>query len=166
MGPVMGPLMGPVQVLVLGYDEPTFSGEALAEVRRLQDAGIVRLVDVLAVTRDAAGDLEALPLPGAGAGLGDGEVAAALLGGDPGPAAAGPTEIPAEIPAGTAAIDGDWSLADAVAPGGSAVIVLLEHRWAETLVAAIGRGGGRPLDELWLGADDRDRLAGLLAARR
>ena len=45
-----------------------------------------------------------------------------------------------------------WSLADAVPPGGVAAIALVEHLWAEPLVAAIGRAGGRPLGELWLPA--------------
>jgi len=35
---------GPVQVLVVGFDQPTFSGEVVAEFARLRDAGIVRLV--------------------------------------------------------------------------------------------------------------------------
>ena len=33
--------MGPVQVLVLRFDHPTFSGDVAAELSRLTDAGIV-----------------------------------------------------------------------------------------------------------------------------
>src|SRR6266508_2175410 len=40
-------VMGPVQVLVVGFDRPAFSGEVLAGFTRLQEAGIVRLVDLL-----------------------------------------------------------------------------------------------------------------------
>ena len=47
--------MGPVQVLVVGYEQPAFTGEVLAELTRLSDAGLVRLVDVLLVTRAADG---------------------------------------------------------------------------------------------------------------
>ena len=47
-----------------------------------------------------------------------------------------------------------WSLADAVPPGGVAAVALLEHLWAEPLVTAIGRAGGRPLGELWLPAGE------------
>ena len=51
------------------------------------------------------------------------------------------------------AVDGEsWSLADAVPPGGVAAVALIEHLWAEPLVAAIGRAGGRPLGEAWLPA--------------
>ena len=137
--------MGPVQLLVLSYDEPHFSGAALAEARRLEDAGIVRVVDVLAVRRDASGDLDTLDV----AGLPDGAIARALL-------------DQAVDPSVDTPVDTAWSLADNVPEGGVAVVVLLEHLWASALVDAIGRAGGRPLDELWLGAEDRARLELLL----
>ena len=35
-------MTGPVQVLVVGYEQPTFTGEVLAELARLSDAGPVR----------------------------------------------------------------------------------------------------------------------------
>lgn len=140
--------MGPVQVLVVGYDEPRFSGEALAEVRRLEDAGTVRLIDVLVVAQDASGALEVLEVEG----LPDGSVARAVLG-------ASEDDEPSRGVAAT------WSLGDAVPAGGVAVVVLLEHLWARGLVDAISRAGGRPLDELWLGAEDRAVLEAALAAR-
>jgi Family of unknown function (DUF6325) len=137
--------MGPVQVLVLGYDAPAFSGEALAEVRRLEAAGIVRLVDLLLVTRDDAGQLHVVETDQAHAGA----VAVALLGEQPGGDAEAPPQVEAEP---------GWSLADAVPEGGAAAVVLLEHLWAEGLVAAIRRTGGRPLDEMWLSEGDRALL--------
>ena len=51
-------LMGPVQVLVVGYEQPAFTGEVLAELTRLTDEGLVRLVDVLLVTRAADGTFD------------------------------------------------------------------------------------------------------------
>ena len=48
-------MSAPVQVVVIGLHEPTFSGEVLTEIGRLQEAGIVRLVDVLLVTHAADG---------------------------------------------------------------------------------------------------------------
>lgn len=140
--------MGPVQVLVLGFDEPQFSGEALAEARRLEDAGVARLIDALVVKRQSSGELDALDVEG----LPNGAVTRRLLSGDEG---ATPT---ADSPAA-------WSLADAVPEGGVVVVVLLEHLWAQGLVEAIGRAGGRPLDELWLGAEDRALLEQVLATR-
>ena len=44
-------MIGPVQVLVVGFDQLTFTGEVLAEFTRLREAGLVRLIDVLLVSR-------------------------------------------------------------------------------------------------------------------
>lgn len=133
-------MSGPVQVLVIGFEAPSFSGEVLAELTRLRERGVVRLVDVMLVERGDDGTFEVLePPPGSDPDLG--KVAAALLGGG--------GESDADVP-----VDEAWSLADAVPPGGVAAVALLEHLWAEPLVAAIGRAGGRPLGELWLPAGE------------
>ena len=132
-------MTGPVQVLVVGFEAPSFSGEVLAELTRLREQGVVALVDVLLVERGEDGTFETLePPPGSDPDLG--QIAAAVLGGG---------EETRVDEAGET-----WSLADAVPPGGVAAIALIEHLWAEPLVAAIGRAGGRPLSELWLPAGD------------
>ena len=124
-------MTGPVQVLVVGFEAPSFSGEVLAELARLRDRGVVRLVDVLLVERGDDGTFETLePPPGSDPDLG--QIAAEILGGG-------------EESDGEASLSETWSLADAVPRGGVAAIALVEHLWAEPLVAAIGRAGGRPL---------------------
>jgi Family of unknown function (DUF6325) len=149
--------MGPVQVLVVGFENPAFSGEVLAEFDRLRDAGVVRLVDLLVVHRSDDGLLETVDLPeGSPAGLG--LVAAALLG------EGGGEGSDADQPA-AAGDEGGWSL-DAVPPGSTAAVALVEHVWAEPLTAALGRAGGLPLEETWLGPDDRAALESLLASAR
>jgi hypothetical protein len=138
-------MTGPVQVLVVGFDEPALSGEVLAELAALRERGVVRLVDVLLVERLDDGAFEVVePPPGSDPGLG--RVAAEVLGGGGGPGDLSPDD---------ASPDEAWSLADAVPPGGVAAVALLEHLWAEPLLAAIGRAGGRPLAEHWLPEDDR-----------
>ncbi len=129
-------MSGPIQVLVVGFEAPSFSGEVLAELASLREQGVVRLVDVLLVARDHDGTFETLePPPGSDPDLG--QIAAEVLGGGEG---AGGDEV----------LGGTWSLADAVAPGEVAAVALIEHLWAGPLVAAIGRAGGRPLGEVWL----------------
>ena len=147
--------LGPTQVLVVGFAEPQFSGEILEEFSRLEDSGIVRLIDVMLVARDEAGDLDTLELP-EGSLHGMGEVAAALF--------AAPDDAPADatVAAGEEAAQGVWSLADAIAPGTLAAVALVEHVWAGPLQEAIARAGGQPLDETWLGAADRELLEALL----
>ncbi len=140
-------MRGPVQVLVVGLDEPSFSGEVIAEFTRLRDAGIVRLVDLLVVRRGADGALDVLPAPG------DptlGNLATALFGSD-------------EVSNGAepAMDEQAWSLDDAVPDGGCAAVALIEHLWAGPLAAAIRGAGGQPLDETWLSPADADRLSAL-----
>src|SRR5438105_2712311 len=50
--------IGPVQLLVLGFDRPNFHGEVIAELERLRESDTVRVIDALAVYKDAAGELE------------------------------------------------------------------------------------------------------------
>ena len=143
-------MTAPVQVLVLGFDAPTFSGEVLAELGRLREAGVVRLVDVLLVSREADGSIHTLPPP-EGSDPDLGRLAAGLVGvqDDDGP---------------TEAVEGEtWSLADAVPPGSAGAVALIEHTWATPLVASIRGAGGRLLDEAWLAPADVERLRNLTA---
>jgi uncharacterized membrane protein len=146
--------MGPVQVLVVGFDQPAFSGEVLAEFARLREAGIVRLVDLLLVSRDPDGTLETLSAP-AELGAELGALAAALLGRPTD--GAGGAEQPDD--------EGGWSLADAVPPGSAAAVALIEHLWAGPLTEAVRRAGGSPLEETWLAPADVAELESLIAAR-
>jgi uncharacterized membrane protein len=149
---------GPVQVLVVGFDRPRFSGEVLAEFTRLRAAGIVRLVDLLVVSRTEDGAFETLALPeGVEADLGD--LAAGVL---------GHTEESAGADAATADSDNlsTWSLADAIPAGGTAAVALIEHVWAAPLSAAIQRAGGTLLEETWLAREDRELLEALIADRQ
>jgi uncharacterized membrane protein len=151
-------MMGPVQVLVVGFDQPTFSGEVLAELTRLREAGIVRLIDLLLVSRAEDGTLETLTPPdGAGADLG--ELAAVVLG--------QPDGEPDALAVADAHSDdvSAWSLADAVPAGSAAAVALIEHTWAEPLTAAIRRAGGNALEETWLGPDDLELLESLIVQR-
>ena len=140
--------MGPVQVLVVGLDQPSLRGEVLAELARLREAGIVRLVDLLLVCRGDDGTFETLEAPPwMPAGLG--ELAAAVIGGPAGDALSGDAD---------AVNDSLWSLAEAVPPGTTAAVALLEHSWAGPPRDAIRRAGGRPLEETWLDPADVELL--------
>ena len=70
--------LGPVQLLVVGFDRPDFSGEVLAELERLRESDVVRVIDLLVVHKGADGvvrrlhhsDLTAGEAEGAGAVVG------------------------------------------------------------------------------------------------
>jgi uncharacterized membrane protein len=152
---------GPVQILIVGFQNGKFSGEILAELRRLREHDIVRLVDLLFVARDEDGNFEAVEhsdLPSEEQQA-FGALAGALLG--LGAAGEEGAEAGAEFGAATvdergSVINTDdvWYLADAIPPGSSAGIALLEHRWAIPLRDAIARAGGHNLMDAWIHPED------------
>ena len=50
--------IGPVQLIVLGFNHPEFHGEIIAELERLRESDTVRVIDALAVYKDADGEIE------------------------------------------------------------------------------------------------------------
>jgi uncharacterized membrane protein len=50
--------IGPVQLIVLGFQQPEFHGEIIAELERLRESDTVRVIDALAVHKDADGEIE------------------------------------------------------------------------------------------------------------
>ena len=52
--------IGPVQLIVLGFSEPNFQGEVLAELDRLKENDVVRVIDAIAVHKDADGEVTVL----------------------------------------------------------------------------------------------------------
>jgi len=160
---------GPVQMLVLAFDTPNFRGEIIEELTRLREHDVIRLVDALAVQKDADGSLVALrwsdlsveEAEGLGATIG------ALLGlgfaGDEGMQAG--AIAGAQAGADGHLIDDDelWDVADSIEPGNAAALVLIEHVWAIPLRDAIARAGGVPVDDAWIHPLDLTE-AGLVAA--
>ena len=49
--------VGPVQLLVLGFPNPDFHGEIIAELERLRESDTIRVIDALAAYKDDAGDV-------------------------------------------------------------------------------------------------------------
>ena len=51
--------IGPVQlIVVLGFEHPHFHGEIINELERLRESDTIRVIDSLAVYKDANGELE------------------------------------------------------------------------------------------------------------
>src|SRR4029453_11959859 len=49
--------IGPVQLIVLGFKHPQFHGEIIAELERLRASDTVRVIDSLAVYKEADGEI-------------------------------------------------------------------------------------------------------------
>ena len=52
--------IGPVQILTVAFERNRFKGEILPELERLKEAGVVRLIDLLVVRKDASGAVATL----------------------------------------------------------------------------------------------------------
>ena len=136
--------VGPVQLVVLGFDHPQFRGEILEELERLRESDEVRVIDALAVYKDAEGEIEVEHLSnltrdeaielgskiGALIGLGfegeEGMEAGALAGAE---AAAEGAEFFTDEDA--------WDVIEDIPNDSAAALLLLEHHWAVPLRDAI-----------------------------
>ena len=152
--------IGPVQMLVLGFADPQFHGEILAEFKRLKELDVVRLIDVLAVKKDEDGTLDVLQASDLSEEEAEefGAVVGALIGygveGEEGLEAG--AELGAEALADGHVFDeGEaWYVADTIPPGTAAAVALIEHRWAIPLRNAIVQAGGFTLADEWIHAKD------------
>jgi uncharacterized membrane protein len=143
--------IGPVQLLVLGFSHPDFHGEIIAELERLRESGTVRVIDSIAVYKDAAGELEVEHLSNLSEqeAIEVGSTIGALVGlgvdGEEGMAAgaeAGAEEVAAEGGVHIFSEAGEWDVLEDIPNDSAAALVLLEHHWAIPLRDAIVRAGG------------------------
>jgi uncharacterized membrane protein len=146
--------IGPVQLIVLGFNHPNFHGEIIEELERLRESDTVRVIDALAVHKDADGEMEVAHL----SNLTDeeavelGSKVGALIGlgieGEDG------LEKGAEAGA-LAAADGvdvfsdeqAWDVLEDIPNDSAAALLLIEHHWAVPLRDAIARAGGFRLSD-------------------
>jgi uncharacterized membrane protein len=160
---------GPMQILVIAFEDPKFTGEILPELHRLREHDIIRLVDLLVVSKDDEGNLSTVEqsdlsqneLQGLGAVVG------ALIGFG----AEGEEGVQKGAEAGAEVlVDGligdeeKWAVADAVPVGSATAVALLEHRWAIPLRDAVHRAGGVTLDDSWVHPADLVASGAKLAA--
>ena len=141
--------IGPVQLIVLGFRHPDFQGEILAELERLRESDTVRVIDSLAVYKDADGEIEVEHLSNltADEAMELGSKVGALIG----LGIEGEEGMEAGAVAGAeAAEDGvqvfsdeeAWDVIGDIPNDSAAALILLEHHWAVPLRDAIVRAHG------------------------
>jgi uncharacterized membrane protein len=143
-------------MLAVEFDRDRFHGEILPELRRLSDAGIIRLLDLLVVAKHEGGDLESVQM--SDLSTGEAEEFGALIGALVGFGAAGEEGAEEGALAGARDLadghlfdeDDVWFLADAIPEGSTAAIALIEHRWAIPLRDKIADEGGITLADQWI----------------
>src|SRR4051794_1663945 len=137
--------VGPVEIFVIAFKDPEFHGEIRAELERLRDGDIIRLVDLLAVRKTEDGVIESIQQSDleADEALAFGAAVGALIGF--GAAGEEGMELGAvwglrELADGHVFDDDDkWRGAGGVAPGGGAPAAPVPHPRGPP-----PRGGGRP----------------------
>lgn len=116
---------GPVDYLVIEFPagQATFNGEMAAELAALTEAGVIRILDLVVIVKDADGNIEGFEIDD----FDEIDELRALE-----------TEI-AEI----LAADDLEHLAEAMEPGTTAGVLVWENTWAAPFGAAARRAGGQ-----------------------
>jgi hypothetical protein len=132
--------LGPVDYIVVEFPAgaSNFTGEMVKELLALVDSGTVRVIDVLILTKDADGSVEAME-------LGDID--------ELGPLQA----VEAQLAELLAAEDVE-NLAAAMEPGSTAGVLIWENLWAAPFASAARRSGGQLI------ADGRIPIQAIIAS--
>jgi Family of unknown function (DUF6325) len=132
--------LGPVDYIVVEFPAgaSTFTGEMAAELLALVDAGTIRVIDILILTKNEDGSVDAAELADVG---------------DLGPLQALEAEL-AEL----LAADDVLHLAAAMEPGSTAGVLIWENLWAGPFAAAARRSGGQLI------ADGRIPIQAIIAS--
>ena len=152
--------VGWIQMLSFAFDGNRFRGEILPLLDRLKEQGVIRVLDLLFVRKDAQGNVATIKASDLDMeeALGFGEYIGTLVGF----AAGGVEGADRGAMAGAAALadghvfdeDDAFQLTQALPNGMSAAIVLIEHTWALPLLDAITKANGVELSNRLVGVDD------------
>jgi hypothetical protein len=117
-------VMGPISYLIVEFPENKLTGEGFPILVDLVDRGVIRIIDLLFVERDADGSIHAVELRDLDT--------------------SGAVDLTVFEGASSGLLD-ESDMADAAAviqPGSAAGILIFENRWATSFVDALRRGGG------------------------
>jgi len=142
--------VGPLQILAVDFSEPTFSGKIRSELQKLRDQEMIRIVDGVAVQKDAAGDIIVLEESDLSSEENEqyGAIIGALIG-----IGSGDTEIAKQTSEYVAESFNERyeygldkqdleDLADNIPNGDAALVLLIEHVWAIPFRNAVRDAGG------------------------
>ena len=139
--------MGPVQLLVVGFEGGELNGEILAELDRLREDDVVRLIDLAFVRKDDKGNVEKILRSDLSPE--EAEAFGAAVGALLGFGAAGDERV-AALDEGHVFDEDVWYVDDAIPNDTAALVALLEHRWAIPLRDGIRSAGGFHLADAWI----------------
>lgn len=121
--------LGPVDVYIIGFPENQFSGEIVPAILEQVEKGVIRVLDVLFVTKDAEGNVGVLTIE------------------DLGPEGAAYVDIDV-TQAGALNEEDAEEIADDMPANSSALMIAYENTWMQGLVGAFARAGAVPIDQI------------------
>lgn len=160
---------GPIQIFAFGFpDTEGFEGRIAEELIKLSDAGVIRIVDALAVVADGD-EVEILRVSdldeeqrvelgmemGALIGLGMAGLEGMMEGAEVG------AEVAEEGGLGVVEAIGEEFI-DELPDGAAALLLIIEHAWAVPLRSAVVDAGGVLIGNQWIGAQDLVALGAAL----
>lgn len=130
---------GPVDFMVAEFRDGTFHGQLTSALAKLVDQGLIRIIDLVFISRDAEGELSSFEIDSL-----DTDAAEFYAG------------LEGEF--GGLLSDGDLEAAAAeLEPGSAAGLIVCEHLWAREFAEALDQAGGTVAALVRIPADDVDR---------
>jgi hypothetical protein len=139
--------IGPIQFVAIGFENPEFRGQILEELDTVRGKGLIRLIDVLFVSKDNVGNVVVLTdTDFDDADLTDyGETLQKLAGLEG--SASEPTEVNAADSAYGLTVTDVEAVLMQMPPNTATAMVLFEHVWAGGLAEAVREAGGHLLSQ-------------------
>jgi hypothetical protein len=135
--------IGPVEYLILGFPGNKFSGHIVPELAKLIDGGLIRIIDLTFISKDAAGEVTVVEYDAV-------EELAAFAG------------LDAEV--GGILTDEDVAYAaQSLEPNSSAALLVWEDTWAGPFAAAVRNADGVILEGARIPREIIDQAMGALA---
>ena len=136
--------IGPVEYLILGFPGNNFTGQIVPELAKLIDSGLVRIIDLTFITKDAAGHVDVVEFDAV-------EELAAFAG------------LDAEV--GGILTDEDVAYAaQALEPNSSAALLVWEDTWATPFAVAVRNANGVILEGARIPREIIEEAVGALTA--
>ena len=135
--------IGPVEYVILGFPGNKFSGQIVPELAKLIDSGLIRIIDLTFISKDAAGEVTVVEYDAV-------EELAAFAG------------LDAEV--GGILTDEDVAHAAlSLEPNSSAALLIWEDTWAGPFAAAVREANGVIIEGARIPRDIIEQAVGALA---
>ena len=135
--------MGPIEILIIGFPGNKFTGEVAPALAELVESGQIRVIDLVFVAKDPAGDVVAVELS------------------DVDKATSAAFQPYVDEPSGMLSDEDIEDIAVALEPNSSAAILLFEHVWATKFQQAVLGAGGVLIDSIRIPKEVVDAVVGV-----